>query len=100
MEIRFAFSIVATSFLTFAMLVACGSRTELSGPRGFVDGDDAGGIDASKMEAGEADTPPEAAVDAIVVAAGFDAGELVTTRLMLVVPGTANLYRASSPAPG
>jgi hypothetical protein len=100
MEIRFAFSIVASTFLTGVMLVACGSRTELSSPRGFVDGDDAGGIDASEMEAGEADTPPEAGVDAIVVDAGFDAGELVTTRRMLQVPGTANLYRASSPSPG
>jgi hypothetical protein len=40
----------------------------------------------------DADTLPEADVDA--------AGGLVTTRLMLEVPGTANLYRASSPAPG
>src|SRR5260370_14905020 len=97
MEIRFAFSIVASCFLTCAMLVACGSRTELSSPRGFVDGDDAGGIDASALDTrtdvpvapGDAETLPAADAPA--------AGGRVTTRLLRNAPCSAHLYRASIP---
>jgi hypothetical protein len=82
--------------LACASLIACGSRTPFDPAATFVDND---GVDSGEPDAHDADTTPDVAVDVREPNPVLDAG-MPSTTLVLQVPGTANLYRDTNPAPG
>jgi hypothetical protein len=106
MQASFATS-QAIAILAFALLLGCGARTGLSTPFSALEEED-GGMDAAGpdarvdtgVEVGPFDDVVDAGVDARDGGPDVDAGNKVTTVLMIAVPGTADLYRSTNPAQG